>query len=75
MITPTRSPSTPHLSPQILCITPPLPPTPQALCNSGVVYRELDRLEEAVAAYEDALAVRDCFFWWGGSMMALEPCC
>jgi hypothetical protein len=29
----------------------------QALCNSGVVYRELDRLEEAVAAYEDALAV------------------
>jgi hypothetical protein len=29
----------------------------QALCNSGVVYRELDMLEEAVAAYEDALAV------------------
>jgi hypothetical protein len=29
----------------------------QALCNSGVVYRELDRLEEAVGAYEAALAV------------------
>jgi hypothetical protein len=29
----------------------------QALCNSGVVFRELERLEEAVAAYEAALAV------------------
>lgn len=33
--------------------------TVQALCNSGVVYRELDRLEEAVAAYKDALAVSE----------------
>lgn len=33
------------------------PQHPQALCNSGVVYRELDRLEEAVAAYEAALVV------------------
>lgn len=30
----------------------------QALCNIGVVYRELQRLEESVAAYEAALAVR-----------------
>jgi hypothetical protein len=29
----------------------------QALCNSGVVFRELERLEEAVTAYEAALAV------------------
>lgn len=31
----------------------------QALCNSGVVYREMEQLEAAVAAYEAALAVRN----------------
>jgi hypothetical protein len=31
--------------------------TSQALCNSGVVFRELERLEDAVAAYEAALVV------------------
>lgn len=42
----------PHVRPICVCAV-------QALCNSGVVYRELDRLEEAVAAYKDALAVSE----------------
>jgi hypothetical protein len=41
-------------------LPPPLLLLLQALCNSGVVFRELERLEEAVAAYEAALAV-SCF--------------
>jgi tetratricopeptide (TPR) repeat protein len=40
-------------TPRRVCV-----PGPQALCNSGVVYREIDRLHDAVAAYEAALAVR-----------------